>query len=142
VATRLSTGAEVPRPDAQDEGRIQLALHGRCAELRLAGELDLASVGALERVAARLDIAERDTVVVDLFAATFADASFIAWLVDLSRRVDARSADLVVLLRAGSVRDLLELTGVGRMLTVVEAAGERDGRPEATGRFSVASPQA
>jgi hypothetical protein len=40
------------------------------------------------------------------------------------------------------VRDLLELTGVGRMLTVVEAAGERDGRPEATGPFSVASPQA
>jgi anti-anti-sigma factor len=123
VAVDLRPGAPAAPPEAPDRGRIQLVLHGACAELSLAGELDLASAGTLEEAVAHLDIAERDTVVVDLVDATFADSSFVAWLVDLSRRVDARSADLVVLVRAGPVRDLLELTGVGRMLTLVEDGG-------------------
>ena len=124
MAVGPAPGSEAPQPEALPDGRIRLDFHGRCAELCLAGELDLASVGALEGVVARLDIAERDTVVVDLVAAAFADSSFVAWLVDLSRRVDARGADLVVLVRPGLVRDLLEVTGVGRMLTVVQGGGE------------------
>jgi stage II sporulation protein AA (anti-sigma F factor antagonist) len=132
VAVRLSPGSDAPQPETRDDGRIQLALHGRCAELRLAGELDIASVGALERVAAQLAVGERDTVVVDLAAATFADSSFVAWLIGLSRRVDARSADMVVLVAPGRVRDLLQLTGVSRVLTVVEDGDERARRPPDT----------
>jgi PAS domain-containing protein len=48
VAVGPAPGSEAPQPEALSDGRIRLDVHGRCAELRLVGEPDLASAGALE----------------------------------------------------------------------------------------------
>jgi anti-anti-sigma factor len=112
--------------------RWRLSHRDGCAQLSLAGELDLAAVAELDRAAAGLHAnGGGQTIVVDLARASFVDSSVIAWLLRLSRRVETGGGDFVVLVEHGAVRSTLEISGVCNLMTVFEQNG--DGRRSRVG---------
>jgi anti-anti-sigma factor len=128
--------------DHSSDIRWRLTHRDGSSQLSLAGELDLAGVAELDRAAAGLHVnGGGETVVVDLARASFVDSSVIAWLLRLSRRVEAGGCDFVVLVEGGAVRSTLEISGVCNLLTVFEqnGAGRRSRvgppgpRPDLTG---------
>jgi anti-anti-sigma factor len=118
--------------DLSSEIRWRLTHRDGCAQLSLAGELDLAAVAELDRAAAALHAnGGGQTIVVDLARASFVDSSVIAWLLRLSRRVETGGGDFVVLVEHGAVRSTLEISGVCNLMTVFEQNG--DGRRSRVG---------
>lgn len=118
--------------DLSSEIRWRLTHRDGCAQLSLAGELDLAAVAELDRAAAGLHAnGGGQTIVVDLARASFVDSSVIAWLLRLSRRVETGGGDFVVLVEHGAVRSTLEISGVCNIMTVFEQNG--DGRRSRVG---------
>jgi anti-anti-sigma factor len=118
--------------DLSSEIRWRLTHRDGCAQLSLAGELDLAAVAELDRAAAGLHAnGGGQTIVVDLARASFVDSSVIAWLLRLSRRVETGGGDFVVLVEHGAVRSTLEISGVCNLMTVFEQNG--DGRRSRVG---------
>jgi anti-anti-sigma factor len=113
--------------DLSAEVRWRLIHRDGCSELSLAGEIDIAAVAELDRASAALHAnGGGATVVVDLARASFVDSSVIAWLLRLSRRVEAGGGEFVVLVAHGPVRSTLEISGVCNLMTVFEQNG--DGR--------------
>ncbi len=87
-----------------------------------AGEVDLASAEALEQEAtAALVQAETTEVVVDLSGVTFLDSSGISALVKQRRLADERGKLMRISGAGGTVRDVLQLTGVWQHLRAREA---------------------
>lgn len=89
-----------------------------CWVVALAGELDVASVPDLED---RLDevVLERPrVVVVDMAEVTFIDSTGLGGLVRSARRVERVGAPLVLRAPGPTVRRVLRLTGVERMLLI------------------------
>jgi anti-anti-sigma factor len=124
-----------PHEDLDDlsaEIRWRLTHRHGCWQLSLSGELDMAAVPELEEASAGLRAnGAGGTVVVDLARASFVDSSVIAWLLRLSRRVDAGGGEFVVLVEHGAVRSTLEISGVCNIMTVFEQNG--DGRRSRVG---------
>ena len=105
-----------PRPLLQTEGD-----DGRVI-VRLAGEIDLSNVDALE---AQIDsaIAQAQDVVIDLTAIDFIDSRGLRLLNRVSSSVADRHGTLLVVAPAGSVaRSVLDMTGMSRELTVHDSA--------------------
>src|SRR5258705_13757373 len=92
----------------------------------------MGAVAELDRGSAALHAnGAGDTVVVDLARASFVDSSVIAWLLRLSRRVEAGGGEFVVVVEHGAVRSTLEISGVCNLMTVFEQNG--DGRRSRVG---------
>lgn len=88
--------------------------------LCLFGELDLASAAALEQELGRF--AGDTRVVLDLRRLEFIDSTGLSVLVKSDQRAAGTDGELVILSAGdGQVRRLLDLTGLGERLTVVEA---------------------
>lgn len=96
--------------------------------LVLAGELDVASSGALEAALARLD--ESRPVIIDLQALTFVDSTGLGVLVHSHQRLQDAGGRLVLIKGGGQVERLLEITGVAGHLRVVSSL-DRALAPEA-----------
>ena len=104
-----------PRPLLQTEGE-----DGRVV-LRLAGEIDLSNVDALE---AQIDsaIAQVQDVVIDLTAIEFIDSRGLRLLKRVSAAVDGRDGTLLVVAPVSSVaRSVLDMTGMSQELAVHDA---------------------
>jgi anti-anti-sigma factor len=114
------------------EIRWRLTHRDGCSQLSLAGELDMATMAELDRASAGLPLSGGGTTVVDLARASFVDSSVIAWLLRLSRRVEAGGGDFVVLVERGAVRSTLEISGVCTLMAVFERNG--DGRRSRVGQ--------
>src|SRR5579872_21989 len=91
---------------------------------RLRGEIDIASVPALER---RL-MAVPNTLhelVIDLSAVTYLDSSGVRLLHELHDRLQLRGQRLIVVCPAGTgPRRVLELTGFGDRVPLEDSAGD------------------
>jgi anti-anti-sigma factor len=93
--------------------------YGSLVVCALTGEIDLAVVGCLEEAVAGIDLDCVSTLEVDLTEVTFADSSALAWLLRLHERATADATALVVVVRDGPVRRLLDVTGTDQRLTIV-----------------------
>jgi anti-anti-sigma factor len=94
--------------------------HGRSAEIDLDGELDLAARPTLDdALDTALSFGALETVVVDLTRVTFADSTTLSWLVEANTRAGAAGARLIAVVESGPVHDILAITGLDKVLTVV-----------------------
>jgi anti-anti-sigma factor len=101
-----------------------VADHGPLVVVTLTGEIDLAVVGRLDHAIGSVDLGPVSTLEVDMTGVTFADSSTLAWLLRLCERAEAATTTLVVVISAGPVQRLLEITGMDRRLTtVIDAPG-------------------
>ena len=87
--------------------------------LALSGELDLASVSAVDAELRRAEQAH-GLIVVDLARVTFMDASGLAALIAADLRLRERHGCLAVVRASRQVARLFELTGAAGQLTMAE----------------------
>lgn len=95
---------------------------GRRALIALGGELDVATVGALEQGVAAAIGRGATSVVIDLSELTFVCSSGLAALLRLSRRAARNEFGLELVLGSGPVVRLVELTDTARVLPIASAA--------------------
>jgi anti-anti-sigma factor len=93
----------------------------RVLELRLAGDIDMATVEPL-RDAARRVVASRDydALVIDLLGVDFIDSSGLHALTDAHNAMSAAGGRTTIVCAAPNLRKVFELTGLDRILTIVD----------------------
>ena len=97
---------------------VDVVVTGRVAHVRVAGELDVATVPKLRAALAPLGRESGDEVVVDVAGLTFADASALGALVAAHTRAEAAGARLVVRNPSPLLERMLAITRVGEVLAV------------------------
>jgi anti-anti-sigma factor len=91
--------------------RVEIVSDGAAsATVRLAGEIDVTSVGVVRRAVADL-LAGTRRVILDLGDVTFCDVAGARCLVEARRQAGEAGTDLVVRYPRGPVRRVLDLTG-------------------------------
>ena len=111
---------QAPRSIAERELRIEIAPEGETCLIRVAGELDLGTVPALERELHRILSHDLSRVILDLEGLEFIDSIGIVCLVKAARRSSADGDRLRVIGGKGQVERVLRLTGVRDLLPVIE----------------------
>lgn len=86
---------------------------------RLTGPIDMASAPGIERVVSLTIARADDQVALDLSGADFMDSSGLSMLVRLRDTARARGVALVLVDPSPAVRQLLELTRVDSLFTIV-----------------------
>lgn len=97
---------------------IQVVERSGRTVLLLAGELDVSSAPAMRRRLVEVLADGHVDLVADLSGVSFVDSSGLGILVGGVRRTRTRGGDLVLCGLEGSVRDVVELTGLDRAFTV------------------------
>jgi anti-sigma B factor antagonist len=102
--------------------RIGMEWSGDAVHLRVRGELDIAVADELvERVAALASSSARLTLV-DLSEVMFIDSSGLRALIEAHRIGEgARDFEVIVVRPRQSVRRVIDITGAGRILRLVDA---------------------
>jgi len=103
-------------------------------EIRIEGELDLATVGELRELLDRA-VAECDGVAISLEGCEFIDSTGIAVIVQAHRRLADAGGRLAAYGAAAQVLRTLEITGLTSNGMVVETLDEfvSDGQPQVSG---------
>lgn len=96
---------------------VDVRTDGPRADVRVIGELDLATLGILQTSVEGLARAVR-RITLDLTDLEFIDSSAIATILGLHRRLDAEDRDLVLRNPQPIVRRVLEMTGAQELLTI------------------------
>jgi anti-sigma B factor antagonist len=112
----------MPGPARDDRLQIRSVPRADGVELRLAGELTLATVSDLRERLDATEPAEPPMLVLDLRHVRFLDSTALAALI----AADARSRRLILVTAPGAVERLLALTGLDRRF-------ETAARPPAAG---------
>ena len=87
------------------------------ARVRVAGEMDLAVIGAVDRVMQRAEATDATKIVLDLHQLEFMDASGVRLLLHLSERSQNNGRRLrITRARSPQVRRVIEITGAGELL--------------------------
>ena len=95
----------------------QRAVGGRTT-LSVAGEVDLASVGVLRAAISAALQSSSGELWIDLGETEFMDSAGLHLLVDTQHEVMRRGRRLVIICPRGSVRRMLEITGLAEVLPV------------------------
>jgi anti-anti-sigma factor len=93
------------------------------ATIRLYGEFDLSSEEPFQEKLATLLDGDLSTLVLDLRELTFMDSTGLRVLISLKKRADDGAFDYVVLCDNGTVRRLLQVSGMDGVLPVVDSNG-------------------
>ena len=101
------------------------------AEMRLVGEMDVASVARLDGLVDRLLADGRRSLTVDLSRVTFMDAAGLGALVRLQKRTRLAGGVAEFLLGETQPTRLLRITGMDRVLTFVPGQARRTVSPVA-----------
>ncbi|MDQ4047930.1 MAG: STAS domain-containing protein [Actinomycetota bacterium] len=91
---------------------------GTTLRLSVAGELDRASTGRVERALDDALEARTDHIVVDLSAVTFLDLAAIRTLLSANARTRDQGQDLTVVRPSGTASRIFTLTRVGEVLAL------------------------
>ena len=96
----------------------------RALELKLSGEIDMGSVGAIqEAVLAATSSGDYDALIFDLSGVGFMDSSGLHLLTEAHRAMVASGGSMSVVGPAANLRKVFELTGLDRVFTI---AGDRE----------------
>lgn len=99
--------------------RVGTGHDGETCLVRLAGELDLSTISALEAELHRLMAEDLQTVVVDLEDLEFIDSTGLQCLYKVARRSRADGGRLRFIDARGQVDRLLRLTGIREELPII-----------------------
>lgn len=99
---------------------IEVGPAGETCLVRLVGELDLATVSAVEAELNRLLTSELQTVVVDLGGLTFIDSTGIACLMKAAK-LSAQDGNRLRILPGGEqTMSVMRITGVDKVLPLID----------------------
>lgn len=104
---------------------IKISRRGTSLTAHLTGELDQHEAGKV-RTALELSL-RRETVrqfVFDLSALSFMDSSGIGVIIGIYKMVDALGGEVSIVCGEGSIRKMVELSGIGRFVRIHETEGE------------------
>jgi anti-sigma B factor antagonist len=118
--------ANVPRVPGEDQLRIDVRHEGDRLELRLRGELDLATVPLLEDQIDRAGAQGASMVVLDLEELEFIDSTGLRAILSASALATEREQEFAVTRGSEQVQRLLSLTHVAEHLRIVEPSADRD----------------
>jgi anti-sigma B factor antagonist len=105
--------------------RVETRKHDRATVvLIVTGELDLASSPALDEELRRIGESDVEVVIVDLRKLEFIDSTGLIVLVKASQRVEEAGKRFALVKGGQQVERLLNLTGVGDRLRVVDTPEE------------------
>ena len=109
-----------PRGSAPLQFELEVIVENTRATLRLAGELDSATVPRLQAAFEQAADAGPEQVAVDLERLTFIDSSGLQALVACQRRFNGQGPHLVIRRPRGEVSRVLTLVGLDKLLPIVE----------------------
>lgn len=93
----------------------------RSEHVRVLGEIDLSVVGQVDREMRRAEATDATSIVLDLDELEFLDASGIRLLLRLNERSQTNGGTLRIKgAHAPQVKRVIELTGVGQLLPLVD----------------------
>lgn len=124
---RLSTSPELPG-GSPAWLNATIVPNGTVTRVRLAGDLELSTMAALDPVVDQVLSTEPVTVLLDLSDLTFCDARGLAGLLSVRRRLGAAGSRLTLTGARPPLRRLLEVTSLDRVFQV-----EWDGDSRARG---------
>jgi anti-sigma B factor antagonist len=110
-------------PVSQDDFRIDVEREPGRIRVRPVGELDLATVPALEQELARVRDSATRCVVLDLRGLTFMDSTGLSLALRWSLEASRDGFDFSLVRGEGAVRRLFELTGMDGRLPFQDAEG-------------------
>jgi anti-anti-sigma factor len=116
-----------PPPQQREPGRAEQLItlgelsmtserSGDVHNIRLFGELDLASAGAVERELERAEATDAESIVLDLSGLTFMDSTGVRLLATANARSRADANRLTLRRGPAAVQRVLELTAVADLL--------------------------
>lgn len=88
------------------------------------GEIDIFTAPEFKALISGAIDAGRDTVIVDLSAATFIDSSSLGVLISAHRRLNLRDGRLIICCDVREVRNTFAITGLDSVLSVVDTREE------------------
>ena len=115
------------RSVAHHDFNVQANRDERGVVISVSGELDLATSPVLEAALTRAGAAPGDRVILDLRKVSFMDSTGLCVLVKAQLQATESSQDLVVIPGGDQVRRLLNLTGVAKRLTLIDAPEQLPG---------------
>jgi anti-anti-sigma factor len=107
-----------PSPEAAARLKVDVKQAGDRADVALRGELDLATLAVAERAVEK--VSESATLVLDLRKLSFIDSSGLRLILTTAEEWQGDSRRLFVVRGPAQVERVLELTGAGERLNVVE----------------------
>ncbi|MDO3705320.1 STAS domain-containing protein [Micromonospora sp. C28SCA-DRY-2] len=107
-----------------DRLHVQISAAGHAVEVRVTGEIDIATVGALR--SALWAAPARSVLRVDLSGVRVLSAAGVRALVAAHLRVRGRGGELVLVGPDPTVRRVLRATGLHRVIPIVEECSDRE----------------
>lgn len=111
---------------SEEHLRIDVRHEGDRLVLRLAGELDLATVSLLEDEIGKAGTQDTSMVVLDLERLEFIDSTGLRAVLSARSLTAEREQEFAVTRGSEQVQRLLSLTHVAEHLRIVEPSGDRD----------------
>jgi anti-sigma B factor antagonist len=108
----------------ESDFRVETETRGRASVFTLGGELDLVSSPILEQELARTLDSEVELVVLDLRPLEFMDSTGLHVVLAAQQRLRESGRRLALVKGGVQVHRVLELTGLGDVLTIVESPEE------------------
>lgn len=103
-------------------------MEGKQLWARIKGELDLENADTFrQELEANLDHARPEVLVLDLTGVTFIDSSGLGVILGRYRRLKKEGGKLIIYRPQPQVRRLLELSGLGKIMTIMNENGEQIG---------------
>ena len=107
--------------DLSREGLLSVSVEadGDAVKLVARGEMDLATADVVDRELVKAEASDARRIILDLSGVEFIDSSGLKVLVHAARRSDSDSNRLAVMPGTGRVAEMLRLTGIEKLLTLV-----------------------
>ena len=127
---RISSGRAEPEisslaDSVQSHFRVEAQNHDRATVLAMSGELDLASAPTLEEELEQIvSNPDTSTVILDLRQLEFMDSTGLSALIKAHQRAQEAGQRFGVVRGGAQVQRLLDLTGIGERITLVDAPEE------------------
>jgi anti-sigma B factor antagonist len=102
------------------EFELRVERHGAAVQVSVRGELDIATLPELEQVVRSHRSPDLERLVIDLRGLSFLDSMSIELLLRLHEELAEAGAELLVVQGPRAVQRVFELTGLDRVLTVVD----------------------
>ena len=108
----------------QSHFRLEVRSAGRATVIGVSGELDLASIPALQEELDRVAASDSEMLIIDLRGLDFMDSTGLSVLVRAHQRAEEQGRQLAMVKGPQQVQRLLSLTGVADRLTLVDSPEE------------------
>ncbi len=103
---------------------LRVVRDGRAVHIAPCGELDIATTPELEQALTDATADAAETIVLDLRELSFMDSTGLRALAQANSRADERGVALSIIRGARQIERVLEISGLGALLPLVDAPSE------------------